>query len=89
MSHNWCVFCGDKISVDRLACDQCRPLVKELDRKRRRTFEREEKRLQDLANLWAAIQPLKREGNRLMERAVKLLREYLKEKEEQEKETEQ
>ena len=60
MSSTWCVFCAHEIPGDRLACDKCRPLVEKLDRKSRRTFEREEKKLKDLEALRLAIEPLKK-----------------------------
>lgn len=77
MSLNWCVFCAREIPGDRLACDKCRPLVDKLDRKSRRLFKREEKRLKDLAELLAGIEPLKRQSTRLTKQGLEYLRETI------------
>lgn len=86
MRHNGCVFCAREIPDHQLACDRCRPLVKKLDRKRRRTFEREENRLKNLAELQASIERLKKESRHITEQIIEYLREWVekaKKKEEQ------
>lgn len=91
MSLNWCVFCAREIPGDRLVCDKCRPLVDKLDRKSRRIFKREEKRIKDLAELLAKIEPLKRQSTRLTKQTLDYLQKVIekakKEEEEQDHDT--
>ena len=74
MTNTWCAFCAREIPGDRLVCDKCRPLVKKLDRKSQKILKREEKRLKNLAELLASIEPLKRKSVRITEQTIEYLR---------------
>jgi hypothetical protein len=52
--------------------------VQKLDRKSQRTFKREEKRLQDIEALRAALAPFKKRRILIDEKAFERLREHLK-----------
>ena len=83
MADTWCAFCAKEIPDDRLTCDQCRPMVKQLNRKQQRIFAREEKRLKEIAELRNNVARLAQEIRRQRKADIeKLLRVYKDQKKE-------